>query len=390
MALDRGPGDDVSSCEPARLRGGHVAGARLMERIAGRIVTPDGVVRGRLVFAAAIEAIEPDDGVTADRLVVPGFVDLHVHGGGGADVMDGADAVRAMARFHGQHGTTTLLATTVTHERPALAAAFAGIGDAMAAPATDGAEVLGVHLEGPFINPEALGAQPPFAIAPDLDLVAAWHATAPIQVMTMAPEIDPDGRLLAWCVAHGVQAQIGHTRCDYTVAKAALDAGAAGFTHLGNAMTALHHRAPGAVGCALAHAAHAEVILDFQHVAAGAVLAALRAIPGLYAVTDAVAAAGMPDGPYRLGTHAIEKRGPAVRRADGTLAGSVLTMDRAFANWLALGLGEVEAVRRTSTIAAAYLGLEDRGRLVPGLRADVVTLDGEGRVEAVWREGRRL
>jgi N-acetylglucosamine-6-phosphate deacetylase len=220
--------------------------------------------------------------------------------------------------------------------------------------------------------------------------MAAWHARAPIRVVTMAPEVDPDGLLLAWCVAHGVRAQIGHTRCAYDVAKAALEAGATGFTHLGNAMTGLHHRAPGAVGCALAHADHAEVILDFQHVAEGAVLAALRAIPGLYAVTDAVAAAGMPDGAYRLGTHAIEKRGSAVRLADGRLAGSVLTMDQAFANWLKLGLDEVEAVRRTSTIAAAYLGLEDRGRLVAGARADVVALNASGRVEAVWRDGRRL
>ncbi len=361
-----------------------------MERIEGRIATPDGIVRGRLVLGAVIEAIEPDDGVAGDRLLVPGFVDLHVHGGGGADVMEGADAVRTMARFHARHGTTTLLATTVTHDRPALAAAFAGIGKAMAAPAADGAEVVGVHLEGPFISPEALGAQPPFALAPDLELLAAWHATAPIRVATFAPEIDTDGRLLAWCVAHGVRAQIGHTRCDYDAARAALEAGAAGFTHLGNAMTGLHHRSPGAVGCALAHAAHAEVILDFQHVAAGAVRAARRAIPGLYAVTDAVAAAGMPDGRYRLGTHAIEKRGPAVRLADGTLAGSVLTMDRAFANWLTLGLDAVEAVLRTSTIAARYLGLEDRGRLAPGCRADVVALGAGGAVEAVWREGRRL
>jgi N-acetylglucosamine-6-phosphate deacetylase len=361
-----------------------------MERIEGRIVTPSGIVRGRLMFRAGIEAIEPDERVTAARLVVPGFVDLHVHGGGGADVMEGAEAVRTMARFHGRHGTTTLLATTVTHDRPALAAAFAGIRDAMAQPAADGAAVLGVHLEGPFISPEALGAQPPFAITPDLSLLASWHASAPIRVMTMAPEVDPDGRLMAWCAAHGVRAQIGHTRCGYGEAKAALEAGATGFTHLGNAMTGLHHRAPGALGCALAHATHAEVILDFQHVAEGAVLAVRRAIPGLYAVTDAVAAAGMPDGSYRLGTHPIEKRGPAVRLADGTLAGSVLTMDQAFANWLALGLDEVEAVRRTSTIAADYLGLEDRGRLAPGLRADVVALDAAGRVEAVWREGRRL
>ncbi len=358
--------------------------------IEGRIATADGIVRGRLGFTHDILAIEPDLAVSAERLIVPGFIDLHVHGGGGTDVMEGADAVRSMARFHRHHGTTTLLATTVTAPVAILRESFAGIREAMAAPAADAAEVLGVHLEGPFISAEALGAQPPFAIPPDLDLVAELHELAPIRVATMAPEIDPEERLLAWFVAHGVRAQLGHTRCSYAQAKAALASGAAGFTHLYNAMTGLQHRSAGAVGCALAHARNAELILDFQHVEAGAVLAALRAVPGLYAITDAVAAAGMPDGAYRLGSHTIEKRGAAVRLADGTLAGSVLTMDRAFANWLSLGLGPEEAVRRTSTIAADYLGLEERGRIAPGARADLVALAPNGTVEAVWQAGRLL
>lgn len=355
--------------------------------IDGRIVTEAGVFPGRVTFSAQIQQIEADHRVTAERLIVPGFVDLHVHGGGGADVMEGPDAVRSMARFHARHGTTTLLATTVTAPEATLRSSFAGIGEAMAEPAADGAEVIGVHLEGPFISPDALGAQPPFAIPPDLDLVAELHELAAIRVATMAPEIDSDGRLLAWFKGHGVRAQIGHTRCSYAEAEAALAAGATGFTHLYNAMTALQHRKAGAVGCALAHARHAELILDFQHVEPGAVLAALRAVPKLYGITDAVAAAGMPDGPYRLGSHAIEKRGPAVRLADGTLAGSVLTMDRAFANWLSLGLGTEDAVRRTSTIAADYLGLEERGRIAPGARADLVALGPDGTVEAVWRDG---
>lgn len=358
--------------------------------IKGRIVTAEGVVAGRLRFTAGITAIERDEAVTDRRLILPGFVDLHVHGGGGADVMAGAEAVRRMARFHARHGTTTLLATTVTADAPALRRAFAGIRDAMAGPATAAAEVLGAHLEGPFINPEALGAQPPFAIPPDLDLLAELDALAPIRVATFAPEIDADGRLLAWLHGRGCRAQIGHTRCSYAQARAALAAGATGFTHLFNAMPGLHHRQPGAVGCALAHGRHAELILDFQHVEAGAALAALRAIPGLYGVTDAVAAAGMPDGLYRLGRHAIEKRGPTVRLADGTLAGSVLTMDQGFANWRALGLDPVDAARRTSGIAAAYLGLDDRGRIEPGLRADLVAIDDAGRVEAVWCQGRAI
>lgn len=356
----------------------------------GRIVTSEGVVPGRLVFSCQILGIEPDEKVTAGRLILPGFVDLHVHGGGGVDVMEGAEAVRTMARFHARHGTTTLLATTVTADVPAIQAAFRGIRAAMAEPAPDGAEILGVHLEGPFINPEALGAQPPFAIPPALDLLAELHAIAPIRVATFAPEVDTDGRLLAWFASQGVRAQIGHTRCSFAQAVAALDAGATGFTHLFNAMSGLHHRQPGAVGCALAHGRHAELILDFQHVEAGAALAALRAIPGLYGVTDAVAAAGMPDGLYKLGRHTIEKRGPTVRLADGTLAGSVLTMDQGFANWRTLGLDPVAAARRTSGIAAAYLGLDDRGRIERGLRADLVAIDAAGRVEAVWREGRAI
>ncbi len=356
----------------------------------GRIVTPEGVVRGRLRHDNQILAIEPDDRAADEFLILPGFIDLHVHGGGGADVMDGADAVRTMAGFHARQGTTTLLATTVTAPTDELRRAFAGIAEALAEPAADGAEVLGVHLEGPFLNPEALGAQPPFAIAPDLDLVAGLHEAAPIRVATIAPEVDPQGRLLAWLVTHGVRAQIGHTRCSYAEASAALAAGATGFTHLYNAMTGLHHRAAGAVGCAMAEGRFAELILDFQHVEPGAALAALRAIPGLYGITDAVAACGMPDGDYHLGRHPIRKTGPTVRLGDGTLAGSVLTMDRAFANFLALGLDAAEAARRTSTIAADYLGLDDRGRLVPGRRADLVLLDARGAIAGVMREGRPL
>lgn len=356
----------------------------------GRIVTPDGIVTGRLRHDSRILSIEPDDRASDELLILPGFIDLHVHGGGGADVMDGADAVRAMARFHARQGTTSLLATTVTAPEDELRLAFAGIAAALAEPARDGAEVIGVHLEGPFLNPEALGAQPPFAIAPDLDLVADLHGKAPIRVATMAPEIDPDGRLLAWFKGHGVRAQIGHTCCSYATAKAALAAGATGFTHLYNAMTGLHHRAPGAVGCALAHARFAELILDFQHVEAGAALAALRAIPGLYAITDAVAACGMPDGAYHLGRHAIQKTGETVRLADGTLAGSVLTMRRAFANFGTLGLDAVQAARRTSSLAAAYLGLDDRGRLVPGLRADLTLIGPAGEIAGVVREGRTI
>jgi N-acetylglucosamine-6-phosphate deacetylase len=357
-------------------------------RIAGRILTPAGWVEGTVRCTAQIGPIEPGP-APDDRFVVPGFVDLHVHGGHGADCMEGADAVRRMAAFHARHGTTALLATTVTAPAADLRRAMAGIAAAMREPAP-GARVLGAHLEGPFISPAALGAQPAYAIPPDLDLLHELAAAAPILVATYAPEIDPTGALLAAFRAMGTRAQIGHTVCDYAQARAALAAGAAGFTHLYNAMSGLHHRGPGAVGAALALARSAELILDFQHVTEGAARVALRAIPDLHCVTDAVAAAGMPDGTYRLGTHPIVKSGETVRLADGSLAGSVLTMDRALRNLLQLGLPLAEASARCSTLPAAHLGLADRGRLVPGSAADLVVLDASGDIVAVLCEGRAL
>jgi N-acetylglucosamine-6-phosphate deacetylase len=356
--------------------------------LAGQILTPDGFMRGRLRCTAAIRAIAPAADAPEDRFVLPGFIDLHVHGGAGADVMAGADAVRQMARFHAAHGTTALLATTVTAPRHELVAAFRGIGAAMAKRDAAAARLLGVHLEGPFISPQALGAQPPFTIAPDPDLVDELAALAPIRVATMAPEIDPDGVLLRHFAAQGARAQIGHTACSYAEARAALAAGAAGFTHLFNAMSGLHHRRAGAVGAALAHGDWAELILDFVHVEEGAARVALRAMPRLYCITDAVAATGMPPGEYRLGQHRIFKEHNAVRLADGTLAGSALTMDQALRNLLHLGLPLAQAARRCATLPADYLGLADRGRLVPGAVADVVVVDRTGRLEAVLIEGR--
>ncbi len=356
----------------------------MAETLSGVILTPDGWVRGRVRHGASVVAVEPD-GEAPDRYILPGFIDLHVHGGGGADVMDGSDSVAAMARFHARHGTTALLATTVTAPAADLLQAAAGI---TATPHRPGsARVLGLHLEGPFINPGALGAQPPYAIAPDLALVDAIAASVRLRVVTMAPEIDPTGALLAHLVAQGVRVQLGHTLCSYAQAAAALVSGASGFTHLFNAMPPMHHRAPGCAGCALAHAEYAEMVFDGLHVEAGAVLAARRAIPGLYGVTDAVAAAGMPDGEYRLGSNPVFKRGNTVRLGDRSLAGSVLTMDQALRNLLALGLPMAEASDRLAAIPARYLGLEDRGAIIPGAAADMVVVDAAGVLLGVVAEG---
>ena len=216
----------------------------------------------------------------------------------------------------------------------------------------------------------------------------ALHALAPIRLVTIAPELPGHLELIVALRGRGFVVQIGHSAARYEDGVAALAAGATGFTHLFNAMTGLHHREPGLAGAALAHAERAELIADGLHVHEGAIRVALRCIPGLYCVTDATAAAGMPDGEYRLGRHRVFHCLGAVRLADGTLAGSALTMDRALQRLLQLGLPLAEASARTATLAAQHLGLADRGVLAPGAWADVVQVDGaSGALQRVWVEG---
>lgn len=369
-----------------------------VNRIEGLILTPGGLLRGRLVHDGGRiveisgEAV-PDEAWRDSTLalVLPGFIDLHVHGGGGADTMQGGGAIDVIARTHLRHGSTALLATTMTAPPAEIEAALRALAPACARRSDNAARVLGVHLEGPYLSPDRLGAQPAFARPPVAAEVFALAKLAPIRVVTLAPELPGALEATAALVAAGIRVQIGHSAASYDEACAALAQGASGFTHLFNAMSGLQHRAPGAAGAALAHAMHAELIPDLLHVHPGAMRAALRAIPGLYCVTDATAAAAMPDGAYRLGRHAVTKCGGGVRLADGTLAGSALTMDQALRNLVhSLGLSLADASRRVSTNAAQYLGLADRGQLRVGALADIVLLDAQLRVRSVIAEGQGL
>jgi N-acetylglucosamine-6-phosphate deacetylase len=289
--------------------------------------------------------------------------------------MDAGDAITRIAALHARHGTTSLLATTMTAPLGDIEAALAALAPAIARRTPGCARVLGVHLEGPYIHPERLGAQPAFTRLPTLAEILALHARAPIRVLTLAPEVDGALALIPALVEAGIRVQIGHSAASYDQACQALAAGASGFTHLFNAMGAFHHRTPGVAGAALAHAEQAELIPDLLHVHPGAMRAALRAVPRLYAVTDATAAAGMPDGDYRLGRQTVRKCEGGVRLADGTLAGSTLTMDQALRHLVQIGLSVADASVRTAAHPAHYLGLADRGVIAPGAWADLVALD---------------
>ncbi len=324
-------------------------------------------------------------------LLLPGFVDLHLHGGGGHDVMSGGAAAAHIAQTHARHGTTAWLATTMTAPLAEIEQAVRALAAYSATPAAAlGAQLLGVHLEGPFISAERLGAQPNFTALGSLQQVLALHALAPIRLITLAPELPGHIELIVALRAAGFAVQVGHSAATYEQGLAALQAGASGFTHLFNAMSALHQRAPGLVGAALAHAEYAEIIPDLLHVHPGAIHAALRAIPGLYCVTDSTAAAGMPDGEYRLGRQVVHKCQGGVRLADGTLAGSTLTMDQALRNLVSLGLPLAQASRRCSALPAAHLGLAEHGVLAVGARANIVQLDAQLAVQAVYVGGQRL
>ena len=362
----------------------------------GLILTPDGWLRGQLFADASGRIVHLQGEPIAETalaqtslpIALPGFIDLHVHGGAGFDVMEGAQAAWHTARLHAKHGTTSLLATTMTAPQNEIEAAFKALAPLCTAAKPDGARVLGVHLEGPYISEARLGAQPPFARPASLHEIKQLHAIAPIRLLTLAPEVGDNEALIGQLLALGIKVQIGHSSGSYEQGVAALRCGASGFTHLFNAMSALHHREPGMVGAALAHAEFAEIIPDLLHVHPGAIRTALRAIPKLYCVTDSTSAAGMPDGDYRLGRHTVTKCMGGVRLPDGTLAGSVLTMDQALRNLVqTVGLSVAEASRRVSTYAADHLGLSDRGRLALGAWADIAMLNADLQVKAVWVEG---
>ena len=367
-----------------------------MTPLQGNILTESGFIHGSLAWDSGgrIQQIE-GTAISEDEarsngapMLLPGFIDAHVHGGAGHDIMEGGGAAQQVSRLHAQHGTTSLLATTMTAPQADLDQAFAALAPLCQQRAANAARVLGVHLEGPYISEERLGAQPPFARPANLAEIDRLHAVAPIRLITLAPEVADNQELIAQLCARGMRVQLGHSSGSYEQGVAALRCGASGFTHLFNAMSALHHRAPGMVGAALAHAQYAEIIPDLLHVHPGAIHAALRAIPQLYCVTDSTAATGMPDGQYMLGRHSVFKCLGGVRLADGTLAGSTLTMDQALRNLVQeLGLSLTDAARRVSTYAANHLGLQDRGRLALGAWADVVVLDRDLQLQAVLVEG---
>jgi len=365
-------------------------------QLGGHIVLRDRVCPGVISFDARITGIEAS-GQMPDRFILPGFIDLHVHGGDGGDAMDGPAGIETLARFHLRHGTTTLLPTTITRPWPDVMEALRAIGVACREGIRGGPSLPGAHLEGPFISPHRLGAQPAFAIEPALPLVREALALDVVRVVTIAPEIPGAAEAMALFAGAGVRVSLGHTCCGYETAGEAIGlvreaGGVAGATHLFNAMGGVEGRAPGLVGAILQDGeAYAELILDTHHVHPASFRIVRDGLGDrLLLITDAMRAAGQGDGESELGGQAVFIRDGIARLQGGALAGSLLTLDAALRNALAAATDLPAASRLVSGNAAGYLGLHDRGLLEPGRRADLVVMDTAMQVLEVWVAGVRL
>ena len=330
----------------------------------------------------------------AGRTLVPGFIDLHCHGAGGASVEEGAEAIQTLLAVHTAHGTTRTVLSLVTAAVDLLCDRL----QVIAGVAASDPRVLGAHLEGPFLDHDFRGAHDP------LQLRAADAATVErlleasggtLRQITIAPEHPGAAEAIARFVDAGVAVAVGHTGADFETALAAFGAGASILTHAFNGMRGIHHRAPGPVVAAM-HADHVtlEVINDGVHVHPDVVRLAFAGAHGRVAlVTDAMAAAGAADGAYRLGSLGVVVEGGVARLLEGgSIAGSTLTQDAALRRAVVdCGIPLDEAVGAVTVAPAAAIGrAHDLGRLDPGYAADAVLLTPDLDVEAVWGAGARL
>ena len=381
--------------------------------LAGRVLEGGSViVDGDRIAAIESQSVAPGGATVIDAancFVVPGFIDVHVHGVAGLDTLDGGEVVTQIATALPRYGVTAFCPTTVACGPDDLESFLRQVLDARARGVAGAARVLPAHLESNFINPEYRGAQPlkclrtadgprggaawPFTGSQILDILEASRPS--VGIVTLAPELPGGLELVRDLASNGHIVSIGHSGADYDTAIAAIEAGARHATHLFNRMPPLAHRAPGLVGAVLSrHEVAAELICDGYHVhpAMCAVAIAAKGVSRIMAITDGTAGSGQASGSTALlGGQTIHIRESAAFLDDGTLAGSTLTMDRAFKNLVTMmGQSVVDAATLCATTPAAQLGLKDVGRIAEGSQADLVVLDRDFRVVRTFVAGAQV
>ena len=376
---------------------------------AKRVITPERVIPQGIVLIEGKKILEVANRFTVhfdDRefevfhcenlTLVPGFIDVHIHGGAGRDVMEGTrEAIEAISRFLAGHGTTAYLATTVTASPFATLQAVENLGK-LIPEETGGARVLGLHLEGPFISEQKRGVHPPEFIRnpsiPTLDEFVKWSNNQ-IKLVTMAPEAHGGLEFIRHARSIGILVSMGHSNATFIEAKNGIEAGVTNATHTFNAMREFNHREPGILGAVLAdESVWAELIADGVHVDPMVIDVLLRCKGPrkILLITDAISACGQPDGEYQVGPLRVKVTDGVCRNIEGRLAGSTLTQDRALQNmlrWTKVSLAE--AVFMTSRNPAESMGIAGhKGSIEPGLDADLVLLDDDLNVQMTFCEGR--
>jgi len=383
---------------------------------ASRILTPleeitEGVILvedGRIAAIGHRDEVRVPPGAAdysaAGFTVVPGFVDVHIHGAGGHDVMEAnARALDRITSTVARFGTTSIVATTVTAPLDETCRSLEGIARYIRSrekPRDNpplAAEILGMHLEGPFISKARRGVHPPDAIEkPSTDVLGKFLEASHglVKILTLAPELPGAIPLIEFAVAAGLVVALGHTDADYEQARTAIRAGARHAVHTYNAMRPFSHRDPGVIGAILTDPeVTAEIIADGVHVAGPAiqVLLGAKGFDTVILVSDGIAATGMPDGNYRLGNFEVTVTEGVARNSEGKLAGSTLTLDRALRTVVALGVPLADAVRMATVLPARRLGLAGKkGIIAVGADADLVALTPDLRVAGVMTRGAGL
>jgi N-acetylglucosamine-6-phosphate deacetylase len=365
------------------------------ETLSGRLILEDGEILGRLTLEGdRIAGIEPDATADGSVVVVPGFIDVHVHGWGGHDAMGGAEALSGMARALAARGVTSFLPTSVTASFEQLTVFAESVREWMPAAPADGADPLGFNMEGPFLAEKKKGAHPAELLRHPADLDEGRLATFldGLRIITIAPELRGAPHLIRRLASQGVRVSLGHSAATVAEARVGYGAGAVTTTHLFNAMVGVVHRDPGlALGALLDDDVWVELIADTLHVdpELWPLIWSMKPAERVLLVSDAIALAGSGVTRGMLGEMEVRVDGDQVTLVDGgNLAGSVTALDLELRNVVRSGVPLADAVRAAATNPAELLGLTDRGRLAAGLRADVVEIDASSfEVRRVMRGG---
>ncbi len=363
----------------------------------GVITTNIGFENGKIAYIGdCADGIEAIAALREDQVVVPGFIDQHIHGAAGCDAMDGTvEALATIANAVAKEGTVGFLATTMTQSPENISKAMTAVKEYKAANSPEGAEVIGIHLEGPFISTKHVGAQPiEYVVAPSVEVFKDYEEKSgdSIKLVSMAPEVEGAEALVSYLASKNIVVSIGHTDAKYDDIDKAIACGASNVTHTYNAQKPVHHREIGTVGSALLRdELNCEIICDTIHVSVPAIKLVIKNKPHdkVTLITDAMRAKAMPDGESELGGQLVIVKNGEARLVDGTLAGSVLKMNNAVKNVVEkCGVKFEDAVDFATINPAKNLGIADRvGSITCGKEASVTVLNADFSVEMTLRKG---